>query len=87
MVVELQRKNFTLNTFSTFINLTLTQKTRKLNGNILDNSSIIMSINNINRYTNSNMPRNDNNLEALDKTTEKLNANFQVKLHKRKRLP
>ena len=46
-----------------------------------------MSINNINRYTNSNMPRNDNNLEALDKTTEKLNANFQVKLHKRKRLP
>ena len=87
MVVELQRKNFTLNTFSTFINLTLTQKTRKLNGNILDSSNIIMSINNINRYTNSNMPRNDNNLEALDKTTEKLNANFQVKLHKRNRLP
>lgn len=46
-----------------------------------------MSINNMSRYTNSNMPRNDNNLGALDKTTGKLNANFQVKLHKRKRLP
>ena len=33
------------------------------------------------------MPRNDSNLDALDKTTEKLNANFQVKSHKRKRLP
>ena len=28
------------------------------------------------------MPRNDSNLDALDNTIEKLNANFQVKLHK-----
>ena len=46
-----------------------------------------MSITNMNRYTNSNMPRNDSNLDALDNTIEKSNANFQVKLHKRKRLP
>ena len=83
MVVDLQRKNFTY--FQYFQQLN--PKDTQTKGNTLDNSNIIMSITNMNRYTNSNMPRNDSNLDALDNTVEKLNANFQVKLHKRKRLP
>ena len=47
----------TLDTFSK-----LTQKTTELNKNILDNKNIIIeAINNMNRITNSNIPRNDNN--------------------------
>ena len=54
VVVELQQK--TLDTFSY-----LTQETTELNKNILDNSNIILeAINNMNRNTNSNIPRNDN---------------------------
>ena len=80
MVVELQQK-----TLDTFRNLT--QKTTNLNKNILDNSNIIIeAINNMNRNANSNIPRNDNNLDTLPRTTEKFDANVQVELQKRKRL-
>ena len=76
MVVELQQK--TLDTFSN-----LTQKTTELNKNILDNSNIIVeAINNMNRNTNSNVPRNDNNLNTLPRTTEE----FDIELQKSKRL-
>ena len=81
MVVELQQK--TLDTFSNLI-----QKTTKQNKNILDNSDIIIeAINNMNRNTNSNIPRNVNNLDTLPRTTEEFDANIQVELQKRKRLP
>ena len=80
MVVELQQK--TLETFSN-----LTQKTTELNKNILDNSNIIIeAINNMNRNTNSNVPRNDSNLSTLPRTTGEFDANVQVQLQKRKRL-
>ena len=80
MVEELQQK--TLDTFSN-----LTQKTTELNKNILDNSTIIIeAINNMNRNTNSNVPRNDNNLNTLPRATEEFDANVQVELQKRKRL-
>ena len=56
MVVELQQK--TLDTFSN-----LTQKTTELNKSILDNSNIIIeALNNMNRNTNTNIPRNNSNL-------------------------
>ena len=74
MVVELQQK--TLDTFSN-----LTQKTTELNKNILDNSNIIIkAINNMNRNRNSNVPRKDNNLGTLPRTTEEFDANVQVEL-------
>ena len=74
MVVELQQK--TLDTFSN-----LTQKTTELNKNILDNSSIMIeAVNNINRNTNTNIPRNNNNLETLPRTTEESDAIIQVEL-------
>ena len=61
-------------------------KTTELNKNILDNSNtIIEAINNMNRNTNSNVPRNDNNLDTLPRTTEEFDANVQVELQKRKR--
>ena len=79
MVVELQQK--TLDTFSN-----LTQKTTELNKNILDNSNIMIeAVNNINRNTNTNIPRNNNNLETLPRTTEESDAIIQVELQKRKR--
>ena len=40
----------------------------------------------MNRNTNSNKPRNDNNLGTLPKTTEEFGANVPVELQKRKRL-
>ena len=40
----------------------------------------------MNRNTNSNIPRNDNNLDTLPGTTEKFDANVQVELQKRKTL-
>ena len=80
MVVELQQKM--LDAFSN-----LTQITTELNKNILDNSNIfIEATNNMNRTRNSCMPRNDNNLDALPKTTKEFDANVQVELKKRKRL-
>ena len=80
MVVELQQK--TLDTFSN-----LTQKTTELNKNILDNSNIMIeAVNNINRNTNTNIPRNNNNLDTLPRTTEESDAIIQVELQKRKRL-
>ena len=80
MVVELQQK--TLDTFSN-----LTQKTTELNKNILDNSNItIEAIDSTNRNTNTNIPRNDNNLDTLSRSTEEFDANVQVELQKRKRL-
>ena len=79
MVVELQQK--TLDNFSN-----LTQKTTELNKNILDNSNIMIeAVNNINRNTNTNIPRNNNNLETLPRTTEESDAIIQVELQKRKR--
>ena len=51
-------KNIRLATFSN-----LTQNTTELSKNILDNSNIIIeAINKMNRNTNSNIPRNDNNI-------------------------
>ena len=80
MVVELQQK--TLDTFSN-----LTQKTTELNKSILDNSNIIIeALNNMNRNTNTNIPRNNSNLGTLPITTEEFDANVQVELQKRKRL-
>ena len=53
----------------------------------MDNSNIIIeAINNVNRNTNSNVPRNDKNLDTLPRTTDKFDANVQVELQKRKRL-
>ena len=34
----------------------------------------------MNRNENSNIPRNDNNLDTVPKTTEKIDANVQVEL-------
>ena len=80
MVVELQQK--TLDTFSNF-----TQKTTEISKNILDKSNIIIEvISNMNRNTNINIPRNDNNLDTLPKTNEEFDANVQIELQKRKRL-
>ena len=80
MVVELQQK--TLDTFSN-----LSQNTTELNKNILGNINIITeAVNNMNRNTNSNVPRNDNNLDTLPRTTEEFDANVQVELQKCKRL-
>ena len=80
MLVELQEK--TLDTFSN-----LTQKTTERNKNILDNNNIIIqAINNMNRNTNTDIPRNDNNLDTLRRPTEEFDANIQVELQKRKRL-
>ena len=79
MVVELRQKT------DTFSNLT--QKTTELNKNILDNSNIIIeAINNMNRNTNSNVQKNDNNLDTLPGTTEEFDANVHAELQKRKRL-
>ena len=79
-VVELQQK--TLHTFNN-----LTHKTTELNKNILDNSNIIIeAINNVNRTTNSNVPRNDKNLDTLSRNTEEFDADVQVELQKRKKL-
>ena len=59
MVVELHQK--TLDTFSKLI-----QKATDLNKNILyDRSVIIEAINNMNRNTNNNIPRNNKNLVTL----------------------
>ena len=80
MVVELRQK--TLNTFSN-----LTQKTTELNKSILDNSNIIIeALNNLNRNTNTNVPRNNSSLGTLPITTEEFDANVQVELQRRKRL-
>ena len=80
MVVELQQK--TLDTFSDF-----TQKTTEISKNILDKSNIIIEvISNMNRNTNINIPRNDNNLDTFPKTNEEFDANVQIELQKRKRL-
>ena len=80
MVVELQQK--TLDTFDNF-----TQKTTKINKNILDESNIIIeSISNMNRNTNGKIPRNDNNLDTIPRTKNEFVSNVQVKLQKRKRL-
>ena len=74
IVVELHQK--TWNTFSN-----LTQKKTELNKNILVNSNIIIeAFKNMNRNENSNIPRNDNNLDTVPKTTEKIDANVQVEL-------
>ena len=40
----------------------------------------------MNTNTNSNMPKNDKNLDTLPKTTEDCDANVQVELQKRDRL-
>ena len=40
----------------------------------------------MNRNTNSNVPRNDNNLDTLPRATEEFDTNVQVELQKRKRL-
>ena len=80
MVVELQQK--TLDTFSNF-----TQKTTEINKNISDKSNIIIeTISNMNKNTNINIPRNDNNLYTLPRTKEEFYANVQVELQKLKRL-
>ena len=80
MVVELQQK--TLDTFSDF-----TQKTTEISKNILDKSNIIIEvISNMNRNTNINIPRNDNNLDTFPKTNKEFDANVQIELQKRKRL-
>ena len=80
MVVELRQK--TLDTFSN-----LTQKTTELNKSILDNSNIIIeALNNLNRNTNTNVPRNNSSLGTLPITTEEFDANVQVELQRRKRL-
>ena len=80
MVVELQQK--TLDTFSN-----LTQKATELKKNISDNSDIITeAIKNTNRNTSSNIPRNENNLDTLPRTTKEFDTNVQVELQKRKRL-
>ena len=43
---------------------------------MLDNSNIIVeAINNINKNANTNIPRNDNNLDTLPRTTEEFDAN------------
>ena len=64
----------------------LSKETTKLKKNILDNSDIIIeAINNMNRNTNSNKPKN-NNLDNLPKNTEEFDANVQVELQKRKQL-
>ena len=47
---------------------------------------MIEAINNMKRNTNSNVPRNDNNLVTLPRTTEEFDTNVQVELQKRKRL-
>ena len=68
MVVELQQK--TLDTYSKS-----TQKITELNKNILHNTNIIIeAINNMNRNTNNNIPRNDNNLDTLPRTIEEFVA-------------
>ena len=75
----------TKNKLETFSNLT--DKTVEVNKNILDKGNIIIeAIDNINRSTNNNIPRNDNNLDTLPKTAEKFDASVQVELQKRKRL-
>ena len=80
MVLELQQK--TLDTFSDF-----TQKTTEISKNILDKSNIIIEvISNMNRNTNINIPRNDNNMDTFPKTNEEFDANVQIELQKRKRL-
>ena len=80
MVVELQQK--TLDTFSDF-----SQKTTEISKNILDKINIIIEvISNMNRNTNINIPRNDNNLDTFPKTNEEFDANVQIELQKRKRL-
>ena len=74
MVVELQQK--TLDTFSNFI-----QKTTEIKKNILEKSNIIIeSISNMNRNTNINISRNDNNLDTLPRTKEEFYANIQGEL-------
>ena len=79
MVVELQQKT---DTFSDF-----TQKTTEISKNILDKSNIIIEvISNMNRNTNINIPRNDNNLDTFPKTNEEFDANVQTELQKCKRL-
>ena len=40
----------------------------------------------MNRNTNSNIPKNDDNLDTLLRTTEKCDGNVQVELQKRKRM-
>ena len=47
---------------------------------------MIEAVNNINRNTNTNIPRNNNNLDTLPRTTEESDAITQVELQKRKRL-
>ena len=80
MVVELQQK--ILGTFSNF-----SQKATEINNNILDKSNIVIeTISNMNRNTNINIPRNDNNLDTLPRIKEEFDANVQVELQKRKRL-
>ena len=80
MVVELQQK--TLDTFSNF-----TQKTTETNKNILDKSNIIIeTISDMNRNTNINIPRNDNNLGTFPRTKEEFDVNVRVELQKRRRL-
>ena len=80
MVVELQQK-----TSGTFSNVT--QKTTELNRSILDNSNIITeALNNMNRNTNTNIPRNNSNLGTLPVTIEEFDANVQVELENCKRL-
>lgn len=75
----------TKNKLETFSNLT--DKIVEVNKNILDKGNIIIeAIDNINRSTNNNIPRNDNNLDTLPKTAEKFDASVQVELQKRKRL-
>ena len=62
MVVELHQK--TLDTFSKLI-----QKATDLNTNIFyDRSVIIEAINNMNRNTNNNIPRNNKNLVTLPRS-------------------
>ena len=58
MVVGLQQK--------TDIFSNLTQKTTELNKSILDKSNIILeALNNMNRTTNTNIPRNNSNVTKL----------------------
>ena len=69
MVVKLQQSPW-----DTFSNLN--QKATELNKNILDNSNIIVeAINNMNKNANTNIPRNENNLDTLPRTTEEFDAN------------
>ena len=59
----------------------------EINKNILDKHNIVIeAISNMNRNTNIDIPRNDNNLRTLPRSKEEFDSSVQLESQKRKRL-